>query len=74
MYFPLSVRKRLIQATFLPILDGDYGDILYMHANQSALKMLDSIYHAALRFVTNSDFRTYHCSFMNVLVGFFAQS
>ena len=40
----------------------DYGDILYMHANQSSLKMLDSVYHAALRFVTNSSFRTHHCS------------
>lgn len=33
-----------------------------MPANHSSLKMLDSIYHAALRFVTNSSFRTYHCS------------
>ncbi len=40
----------------------DYGDILYMHANQSSLKMLDSVYHASLRFVTKSSFRTHHCS------------
>ncbi len=36
--------------------------IFYMHANQSSLKMLDSVYHAALRFVTNSSFRTHHFS------------
>ncbi len=40
----------------------DYSDILYMHANQSSLKMLDSVYHASLRFVTKSSFRTHHCS------------
>ncbi len=58
--FSFSVRKTLIQATFLSMLD--YGDILYMHANQSSLKMLDSVYHASLRFVTKSSFRTHHCS------------
>ncbi len=42
--FSFSVRKTLIQATFLSMLD--YGDILYMHAHQSSLKMLDSVYHA----------------------------
>ena len=57
--FSFGARKRLIQATFLSILD--YGDFLYMHANLS-LKMLDSVYHAALRFVTGLDFRTHHCS------------
>jgi len=41
----------------------DFGDIFYMHANQSSLKMLDSVYHAALRFLTNSHFHTHHCSF-----------
>jgi len=40
----------------------DFGDIFYMHANQSSLKMLDSVYHATLRFVTNSNFCTHHCS------------
>ncbi len=40
----------------------DYGDILYMHANQSSLKILDSVYHASLRFVTKSSFHTHHCS------------
>ena len=33
-----------------------------MHANQSSLKMQDSVYHATLRIVTNSGFRTQHCS------------
>ena len=58
--FSFNARKRLIQATFVSILD--YGDILYMHANLSSLKMLDSVYHAALRFVTDLGFRTHHCS------------
>lgn len=58
--FSFGARKTLIQATFLSKLD--YGDILYMHAKKSSLKMLDSVYHAALRFVTNSSFRTHHCN------------
>ncbi len=70
--FSFSVRKTLIQATFLSMLD--YGDILYMHANQSSLKMLDSVYHASLRFVTKSSFRTHHCSLYECWLAVFAQS
>ena len=53
-------RKRVIQATVMPILD--YGDILYMHATDSVLKPLDAIYHSALRFITGANFRTHHCT------------
>ncbi len=36
-----------------------YGHILYMHANFSSLKMLDSMYHAAWRSVSDSGFHTH---------------
>ncbi len=39
----------------------DYGDVVYMHANLSLLKKLDSIFHAAIRFVTNTSSRSHHC-------------
>lgn len=69
--FSFGVRKGLIQATFLSILD--YSDILYMHANQSSLKMLDSVHHTALRFATNSGSPTLSLliivTCMRVLVG-----
>ncbi len=39
----------------------DYGDMVYMHANLSLLKKLDSIYHAAIRFVTNISSHSHHC-------------
>ena len=58
--FPIAARLRLVQSTFLPILD--YGDILYMHASTSLLKKLDVVYHAALRFITNANMRTHHCT------------
>ncbi len=48
--FSFGARKRIIQSTFLPILD--YGDVIYMHASTYLLKRLDGVYHAALRFIT----------------------
>ena len=58
--FSKANRKRVIQATIMPILD--YGDILYMHTTDSNLKSLDTIYHSALRFITGANFRTHHCT------------
>ena len=43
----------------MPIID--YGDILYMHATDSTLRPLNTIYHSALRFITGAGFRTHHC-------------
>lgn len=57
--FSFQAKKQLVAATFLPILD--YGDILYMNAPKSHIRALDTIYHAALRFVTNSTSLTHHC-------------
>ena len=42
--FPLMARKKLVQATFLSVID--YGDLLCMHATSSVLQRLDSVYHA----------------------------
>ncbi len=56
-------RKRIIQSTFLPILD--YSDVIYMHASTYLLKRLDGVYHAALRFITNACSRTHHCLMYN---------
>ena len=52
-------RKRIIEATFLSVLD--YGDIIYRHKGASILKPLDSVYHSALRFITGANFNTHHC-------------
>ena len=55
-----NVKKRLIESTFLPLLDD--GDVLYMNAFAQSLQMLDSVYHGALRFITNCGFLTHHCT------------
>jgi len=39
----------------------DYGDVIYMHASIQCLKLLDTVYHGALRFITNFRALTYHC-------------
>ncbi len=57
--FPFKVRKKLVSATFLPILD--YGDVVYQHAPSYLLSSLDALYHGALRFITDSKFTTHHC-------------
>ena len=54
-----DVRRDLVEATFLPVLD--YGDLLYMNASVHCLHMLDIVYHGALRFVTNYRALTHHC-------------
>ena len=46
--------KSLYRQPFISILD--YGDILYMHAN--SFENAGLLYHAALRFITDSAFRT----------------
>lgn len=60
MCFPYSARKRLVQSTFLSVLD--HGDIIYMHSSMSLLKKLDVLYHSALRFITGVLARTHHCT------------
>lgn len=59
MCFSFNVKKRLVEATFLPVLD--YGDHLYMHASSQCLHRLDTVYHASLRFITNCKVLTHHC-------------
>ena len=59
--FTFAARKKLVAATFLPVLD--YGDLLYMHAPAKCLQSLDSVYHSsALRFVTGCKALTHHCT------------
>lgn len=58
--FPFEARKKLVQSLLLSVLD--YGDVIYMHAASSLLKKLDSVYHAAIRFVTSAGSRTHHCT------------
>lgn len=45
--------------TFLSILD--YGDILYRHTSAQNFHMLDTAYHASLRFITNCKPLTHPC-------------
>ena len=58
--FPMICRKRIIEATFLSVLD--YGDIIYQHAAATTLKPLDTVYHSALRFITGDSYDTHHCT------------
>uniref|UniRef100_A0A3B4Z3D2 Reverse transcriptase domain-containing protein n=1 Tax=Stegastes partitus TaxID=144197 RepID=A0A3B4Z3D2_9TELE len=58
--FSYAARKKLVEATFLPLLD--YGDLLYMHAPAQCLHSLDTVYHGSLRFVTGFKARTHHCT------------
>lgn len=58
--FPYLARRRLVQSTFLSVLD--YGDTLYMHSSLFLLKKLDVLYHSALRFITGASARTHHCT------------
>ena len=57
--FPMISRKRVIEAVFLSVLD--YGDVIYRHAADTTLKLLDSVYHSALRFITGDSYDTHHC-------------
>ena len=40
----------------------DYGDIIYRHTSASVLKLLDPVYHSALRFITDAPYHTHHCA------------
>ena len=50
-YFSLEARKELVRCTLLAVLD--FSDVMYMQASTTTLRALDSVYHAALRFITN---------------------
>lgn len=57
----LQARRKLVSATLLPL--KDYGDayIYYMNASRKCLQSLNTVYHCALRFVTDSRRLTHHC-------------
>ena len=65
--FSLEGRKRLVSSTFL--LVSDYGDTLYMYAPVASLRMLDTVYHGALRFITNTKTLTRHCTLYVTVAG-----
>lgn len=58
--FSFETKRRLVAATFLSVLD--YGDVIYMNASITSLKLLDTVYHGALRFITNFRALTHQCS------------
>ena len=58
--FPPLCRKRIIESIFLSVLD--YGDVIYRHASHSVLKILDPVYHSAIRFITDDAYQTHHCN------------
>ena len=64
--FSNTSRKKLVTSLFLSQLD--YGDTVYRFACASTLSKLDPLFHAALRFITNSPYRTHHCT-LYALVG-----
>lgn len=44
-------KKRLVAATFLPVLDR--RDLLYKNTSAKYLQMIDTVDHTSLRFITN---------------------
>ena len=60
IWFDFENRMEIVQSTILSVLD--YGDIVYMYAAPSTLKLLDSVYRSAIRFVTGDAFKTHHCN------------
>lgn len=58
--FSHAARKRLVEATFLPV--PDYDDLVYMHASSQCLHQLDTVYHSALRFIAGCRALTHHCT------------
>ncbi len=61
--FSFNVRKKLVTATFLPMLD--YGDVVYQFAPSYLLSSLDAVYHGALRFISDCKSSTHHCLLYN---------
>ncbi len=61
--FSFNVRKKLVTATFLPVLD--YGDVVYQFAPSYLLSSLDAVYHGALRFISDCKSSTHHCLLYN---------
>ena len=55
----LEARKELLRCTLLAVLDC--SDVIYMQASVTTLRALDSVYRAALRFITNQKRLTHHC-------------
>lgn len=58
--FSFNVKKKLVSATFLPVLD--YGDVVYQFAPSYLLSSFDAVYHGALRFISNCKSSTHHCT------------
>ena len=58
--FTPAAKLILMQMTILPMLD--YGVVIYRSAGNGALEWLDVLYHSAIRFSTNTPYRTHHCS------------
>ena len=58
--FSFETRRRLVSATFMPLLD--YGDILYMNASAQCLRSIDTLYHGTLRFILKCKTFTHHCT------------
>lgn len=52
-------QKQVVCVTFLPVFD--YGDVSCMNASAHCLRLLDSVYHGALRFITNCGPLIHHC-------------
>lgn len=56
-YFPLTI----VQSTLFSVFLYSILVIVHMHAPPSPLKPPDSVYHSALRCITNDKLLTHHC-------------
>lgn len=57
--FNFAARKKLVLATFLPMID--YGDVRYMHASAATLQAIGTVYHGAICYITNAKSLTNRC-------------
>ncbi len=60
-----EAKKKLVAATFMSVLD--YGDVIYIHTSSQSLHAIDTVYHGALRFITNLKTLTHHCELDGLL-------
>ena len=64
--FTHAAKHTLAKLTILPIVD--FGDVIYKISSNTLLKILDAVYHSAIRFVTKAPYTTHHCN-LYALVG-----
>ena len=63
--FTPSAKLTLVKMTILPTLD--FGDTIYRLAGKDTLSKLNTLYHSAIRFITNAPRNTHHCELYSLV-------